>query len=362
MEGKYTYDALSEARPAALEEGGRGIRFAAFDTDVHIRVFAPAGADPGDRGVSTALDGALVALRDRCRAFERTLSRTRPDSDISRAHAAAPDPVDVAPETAALVSASLGYCAASEGRFDITMGTVTSLWDFRERRVPASLALARATRHVDHRVVHVGERREGSRSVPTLAIADPEAVLDLGGIAKGYIADELAGDLARASIERFAINLGGNVMVSEPDGGGAPAPWRVGIVDPHEPARFRAVVELMRGSVVTSGAHERRFTRGGVTYHHILDPRNGLPAVTDAASASIVSARSIDGDGWSTTVFMLGIERGLAHVEGLSGVEAILVDEAGRVHATSGLEPVAGGACPTYRFRAAHRGGNALPK
>ena len=91
------------------------------------------------------------------------------------------------------------------------------------------------------------------------------------------------------------------------------------------------------GSVVTSGVHERSFTRGGVTYHHILSPRTGMPAASDLVSATIISDRSIDGDGWSTTVFMMGMERGLAFVEELPGVEAVLIDERDRVQWTSGL-------------------------
>lgn len=342
--------------------GGRMLRFEAFDTEVALHVYPgderPDDACPVDEANavplgaraacdSRQLDEALLACAERCAYFERHLSRTRPDSDIARAHAAAPRPVAVQPETAELVHVAAGYCARSGGRFDVTMGGVTGLWDFKRRRVPSRLELARACAHVGMDRVHVDGWPAPAAAHPTLAIDDPDCVLDLGGIAKGYIADDLARLCRRHGVSRFALNLGGNVLVGggKPKTGacatglpaGAPAPWRIGIVDPHDPRRTCAVVELVDGTVVTSGLHERRFTRGGRIYHHILDPRDGMPVRTDAVSVSIVAARSLDGDGYSTAAFMMGAAGALAFVESLPGVEAVVVDAAGEVRWTSGL-------------------------
>ena len=321
--------------------GGRMLGVLAFDTEVRLYAYPSDGERADDRAVRARLDGALDACRARCLRFERIFSRTRADSDISRAHGAAPAPVAVAPETAELVRLALGYCERSGGLFDITMGTVTSLWDFHAGMVPGSWRLAQALPHVGWRRVRVGEGPDGA---PTLAIDDPETVLDLGGVAKGYIADDLARTMEAHGVTRFALNLGGNVLVrgGRPAGCGragaeAGSPWRIGIADPRDPARLRAVVGLESGSVVTSGLHERRFTRGGVTYHHILDPADGMPARTDVASATIVAARSLDCDGYSTTALMLGARRALEFVEALPGIEAVIVDEAGRVSCTSGI-------------------------
>ena len=90
--------------------------------------------------------------------------------------------------------------------------------------------------------------------------------------------------------------------------------------------------------MVTSGLHERCFTRGGVTYHHILDPATGMPAKTDVVSATIVARRSLDCDGYSTAVLMLGVERGLELVEATPDVEAVLIDGSDEVFWTSGIE------------------------
>ncbi|MFR3275541.1 MAG: FAD:protein FMN transferase [Collinsella phocaeensis] len=321
----------SAARPPSDGSGHREIAFEVFDTRVRLAIHADDGVDADDAWAARA-DAALLEARDRCAFFERALSRMLPDSDISRALAAAPAPVPVEPETAELVEAAHAYCEASGGRFDITMGSVTRLWDFRRGAVPARLALSRALAHVDHRAVSAWTGADGASM---LVLEDPQAALDLGGIAKGYVADDLAARIEAAGFDRYALNLGGNVLVH---GGRATGePWRIGIVDPWAPDRCIATVAVVDGSVVTSGAHERRFARGGRVYHHILDPSTGMPAETDLACATVVSPRSIDGDGYSTTLFMMGSREAPAFVEGVAGIEAVFVDVRGGVRWTSGL-------------------------
>lgn len=363
----YTYGDAKTAMPTWAQDGSRCISFFLFNTQVHMHAYGDAAADPD---ATARLDAALVAARDRCLFFERAFSRTRDDSDIARAHAASPNAVPVSPQTARLVRQALGYCERSRGKFDITMGTVTSLWNFHTGEVPSRLALARALPHVDYRHIVLDEEPLGKdspvqgsldddalnagvsrvpsskSSQPTLAITDPQTILDLGGVAKGYIADDLADLFIAHGIGRFVINLGGNVVVR----GGRPAdasarppvaagsPWRIGIINPLDPAHNRAIVDMADGSVVTSGIHERRFTKGGVTYHHILDPATGMPAKTDLTSATIIAPRSMDCDGYSTTALMLGARDAIDFVESLPGIEAVLIDEADEVWWTSGIE------------------------
>lgn len=368
----YTYGDAKTAMPAWAQDGSRCISFFLFNTQVHMHAYGDAAADPD---ATARLDAALVAARDRCLFFERAFSRTRDDSDIARAHATSPNAVPVSPQTARLVRQALGYCERSRGKFDITMGTVTSLWNFHTGEVPSRLALARALPHVDYRhivldeeplgkdspvqgsldddALNAGTSRAPSSNVPsskssqpTLAITDPQTILDLGGVAKGYIADDLADLFIAHGVGRFVINLGGNVVVR----GGRPAdasarppvaagsPWRIGIINPLDPAHNRAIVDMADGSVVTSGIHERRFTKGGVTYHHILDPATGMPAKTDLTSATIIAPRSMDCDGYSTTALMLGARDAIDFVESLPGIDAVLIDEADEVWWTSGIE------------------------
>lgn len=337
----YEYGDAHRAVAVRGNDASRVISFFIFNTEVHFHAYASDGQSVEDPAVAERLDTALAACRDRCLYFEHRLSRTRPESDIGRAHACAPAEVRIAPETADLIRRSLDYCKRSRGTFDVTMGTVTRLWDFHEGVVPSPSALSRALPHLGCAHIHLG----GTAAAPMLSIDDPETVLDLGGVAKGYIADDLAGILSGHGIERFVINLGGNVLVrgGRPRNDAARPPvragtsWKIGIVNPRDPEHCRAIVDVSDGSIVTSGLHERRFTRGGRTYHHILSPRDGMPARTDVASATIIAPASIDCDGYSTAALMLGMDEGLTFIEAIDGVEGVFISDADEVRWTSGI-------------------------
>jgi thiamine biosynthesis lipoprotein len=134
------------------------------------------------------------------------------------------------------------------------------------------------------------------------------------------------------------IDLGGNVVTvgSKPDG----RPWRIGLQDP-EPGVPRGqhvgILDLTGSvAVVTSGVYERVLVSGGVSYHHILDTRTGLPVRNGLTAVTIVSPDSFDAAGWSTTLFALGRERGMALAQ-VNGIEALFFTEARDVYATAGV-------------------------
>ena len=161
-------------------------------------------------------------------------------------------------------------------------------------------------------------------------IRDPKATVDLGGIAKGWIADRLAELMSAHDLSSFIVNLGGNVMAhgSKPDG----SPWRIGLQDPRRKDGIVGAVAVRDASAVTSGVYERCFERDGRVYHHILDPATGFPVRTDAAGATVVARRSIDAEGYSTTLVALGIERGIAFARSHPAIlGAYFVDENGTV-------------------------------
>ncbi|MDR0347682.1 MAG: FAD:protein FMN transferase [Coriobacteriales bacterium] len=267
----------------------------------------------------------LDSLNERLIFFENTFSRTREGSDIYRINSANGKPTEIHEETAFLIEQARIYSELTNGLFDITIGAVSSLWDFKEGIVPDEAVLAAAVNHVDFRAVKL--------SGTTVTLEDAAARLDLGGIAKGYAADEMARMLREAGCESALINLGGNIYALglKPDG----SPWNVGIQDPlRERGAIKAVVPARDLSVVTSGPYERGFERNGVRYHHILDPRSGYPVVTDLASSTIISERSIEGDALTTCCFLLGLDAACDLVQNRSGVDALLVDAAGEVTMT----------------------------
>lgn len=314
----------SVIRPTAAADGSHTLMLPVYNTQVSVKAY------PGSQGLSgEQLDEALVALREAAIRFELTLSRTRPASEVSRLNDAGGAWVELSPDTLDLVDKSRAYCEASGGIFDVTMGSVTPLWNFHTGVVPEPAALAEALKHVDWHMIEV------DRAAGRARLADPKARIDLGGIAKGFIADALAQVLRDHGCDCAFVNLGGNVLTvgSRPDG----TPWRIGVRDPKDPATLRAVVPVVGKSVVTSGLYERNFEKDGVFYHHILSPKDGMPVKTDVGGSTIVSDLSLDGDGYSTTLFALGVEGALAFVESRPGLEAIIIDDHDEVHVTSGL-------------------------
>lgn len=269
---------------------------------------------------------ALEEARTLCEHFEQTFSRTIATSDVGRINASAGEWCEVAPETSELVEAALSYCALSEGRFDITVGALTRLWDFHEGVVPDPAELEAALPHVDWRQVEVSPGR--------VRLADSKAALDLGGIAKGFIADKLLALFAERGATSAYVNLGGNVAVLGPKADGSP--WRLGVRDPGSSDEERVVASIQStgGSLVTSGLYERCFELDGTRYWHILDPRTGYPVQTNTVSASVYAQRSLDGDGLTKALFFMDHADALAFAEA-QGVQALLVDADGSITSTA---------------------------
>lgn len=312
-------------KPSAAQDGSHTLLLPVFNTQVSVKAFPGSAALSGGQ-----LDDALVAVRDLCLEFELTLSRFRPGSEVSRLNAAKGAWVDLSPRTLELVEKSVAYCAASGGVFDVTMGSATRLWDFHEGVIPTRAQLDEALSHVDYRMIEV------DRAAGRARLTDPQATLDLGGIAKGYIADEMAACLRAHGCDCAFVNLGGNVLTvgTRPDG----TPWRIGVRDPKSPETLRAVLPVIGKSVVTSGLYERNFTKDGVFYHHILSPKDGMPVKTDVGGSTIVSDLSLDGDGYSTTLFALGVQGSLEFVESRPELECIIIDTDDNVFVSSGLK------------------------
>ena len=165
----------------------------------------------------------------------------------------------------------------------------------------------------------------------------PEGMMiDLGGIAKGYIADELAAFLREQGVTSADLNLGGNVITigRKPDG----TAWRIGVQNPHG-SRDESILilNLVDATVVTSGNYERYFELDGVRYHHILDPETGYPVSNGLASVSIITQSSMYADALSTACYVLGLEEGMALIEELEDVEAIFITEDLEIHYSSGV-------------------------
>lgn len=293
-----------------------------MDTIVESTVFAE------DPGLGTeALDLAYQEMH----RLEGLLSRHRATSEVARINlAAGAGPVPVSPETLLLIDQAREFGELTDGAFDITVAPLLKLWRFAEGggQVPPEESLRAAAALVDFRRV-VADRGAGTVYLP---VSGTE--IDLGGIAKGYVVDRAVSVLRTNGITSASVDAGGDIRVigGKPDG----SPWRIGVRHPRERERIIAVLELRDSAVVTSGDYERYFLLDGTRYHHILDPDTGRPAA-GLASVTVVAADATTADALSTAVFVMGRERGLALIESLPGVEAILVTGELKVILSSGL-------------------------
>lgn len=250
-------------------------------------------------------DGAPAKLAQACARYDKLFDLYDASSDIARINASAGAPVDVDPETLELLRRALGFCESAPGLFDITIGSVSTLWDFKEGIRPADDLIAEALTHVNWRNVEIDDARG------TVRLIDPKAKIDLGGIAKGFVADRLCELVQGETRARGAvISLGGNIAFcgEKPDG----ALWEAGVRDPNDPGGSRIVgtVRVDGGSLVTSGLYERTFELDGTTYWHILDPRTGMPVETDIVSDTVFCPSSTMADALSTTLFVAGSREG----------------------------------------------------
>ncbi len=283
-----------------------------------------------DTTVSVTLYEGDVSLLDGCMEriarYEALFSRTVEGSDIDRLNRSGGELVTVSEETAALLRTALEVGARTDGALDITVAPLMDLWGFgSDPAVPEAAAVADALALVDYTQVEL----EGDTARLPAGMA-----LDLGALAKGYIADRLREYLLENGCSSALIDLGGNILVVGDKGG---EPFEIGVQDPRESGRLVATIPVQDGSVVTSGAYQRYFEENGKQYHHILDPHTGYPADTGLLSVTVVSESSLCGDALSTACFVLGADRGLELIESLSGVEALFVLTDGTQRRTTGF-------------------------
>jgi thiamine biosynthesis lipoprotein len=288
-------------------------------TSLELEAWGPDGA---------RLDAALAAAEAELRRVEDLMTTWR-DSPLTRLNARAGEgPVEVPIELARMVDQALRIAEATGGAFDPTWHSVGKLWDFKADPpvLPDDAEIERALAKVDWSRVEV----DLEASTVTLPAG---TTIGLGGIAKGYGVDRAVAVLREHGVEHALVNAGGDLRTLGRDRG---RPWEIAIRHPRRRGDVMATVPISNLCVVTSGDYERFFELHGVRYHHILDPRTGRPA-TGCLSATVIGPEASLCDALATALCVLGPERGLALVERLDAVEALLVGLDGEVRRSSGL-------------------------
>lgn len=288
-----------------------------FDTVIEIRA-----------ACGEALLEEALAL---CAHYDALLGKTEPQSEVYRLNHAEGRELTVSRDLIEILQTARAVSEASHGMFDVSVGPLTALWDFKAESpsIPDAQALREAAKHVDYRNIEIDA--ENSR------VRIPAGMqLDLGGVAKGYISAKVAAFLREKGVERALINLGGNIVtLGDRPGGG---PWRIGIRDPWGgPTDYIGALACTNAAIVTSGVYERGFTLGGVRYHHILDPKSGMPVQSGLMQVSVHCADAALADALASAALALGPTEGLALIKSF-GAEGCCIAEDGSMEFTEGFD------------------------
>jgi thiamine biosynthesis lipoprotein len=281
-----------------------------------------------ERGAWSAFDAVFNEF-DR---LESLMSTWRPGSDVERLNAAAgQQPVHVSSDVIAVLLTARQASEWTGGRFDVTFGVLSGLWKFdhdQDNTIPDMRDVRARLPLIDYRALAI-DAQAGTAYLERAGMR-----VNLGGIGKGYAVDRGAAILRARGFHDFLIQSGGDLYAAGHRDGEA---WRLGIQDPRGPGgQAFARVAVSDGTFSTSGDYERAFVRDGVRYHHIIDPTTGEPA-RGCRSTTVLASRAVVADALSKSVFLLGIDQGMALFERLH-VEAVVVTTKNEVIVTPGLK------------------------
>ena len=290
--------------------------FFAMDTVIDIKIW----------GETDTLDTAENEIRN----LEKMFSATDPESPVYKLNLSGS--AELPEEVRDLLSEAVDVSSVTAGAFDPTVCPFVDAWGFtrEEQQVPSEAELTELRSFIGTEHVHL----DGD----TVTL-DPGTALDLGGIAKGCAAQKCADLLKEQGVKSAILSLGGNVQTvgNKPDG----TLWAVGIADPRNPSSPAAVLHF-EGSkaLVTSGSYQRYFEKDGVRYHHILDPKTGRPADNGLASVTILADSGTLADGFSTALFVMGMEKAEEFWRTRDDFEAVFIKTDGTIYATEGAAPL----------------------
>jgi len=265
--------------------------------------------------------------------IETRMSAHSEESEVTAISRSGTKGAIVSKDTFQVIQEGLTLSEKSNGLYDITIAPLVNVWGIgtEQQKVPTEKEIKSILPLIDYKKVQL------DKSTHRVTLENPNMKIDLGGIAKGYAADEAARILKMRGIKRAIINFGGNIyMLGEKTSGDL---WRIGIQNPDDtPGTYIGILKSKETAVVTSGTYERYFIKDGKKYHHIFDPRTGYPVRNSLLSVSIITEKAIQADGMSTTIFLLGLEKGMQYVEQAKGMEAIFVTKDRTIYPSSGIK------------------------
>jgi thiamine biosynthesis lipoprotein len=309
----------AEGRRVLVERAG-----VAMGSELQLRAWTT-----GEAAARASFDAVFAEFE----RLEALMSTWRPGSDVLRINAAAGvQPVPVNADVRDVLRQARQISEWTEGTFDVTFGALADVWKFdhdQDNSIPAEAAIRARLPLIDYRRIVIDDR------AGTVFLTRTGMKIHLGGIGKGYAVERAIRILRGAGLRDFMVQAGGDLYVGGHKDG---RPWRLGINDPRGPqGQSFATVDLTDSTFSTSGDYARFFMKNGVRYHHILDPRTGQPARL-CRSVTIAAESPVLADAIAKGVFILGPEKGMALVERIPHLEAVIVTAKNEVLVSSGLK------------------------
>ena len=289
-------------------------------TKIHVEVWS--------ENEAIGIQAAQMAM-DEMHIVNETMSPYIKTSELSRVNKfAALGTVTVGPALFELIQKAEYFSELTNGAFDITFASAGHLYNYREGEKPEQDTLSNVLDAINYR--HIRLQEEGR----DISFLKRGVKIDLGGIAKGHAVDQAIGRLEAMGIKHALVSAGGDTRILGDRKG---RPWYIGIRDPSNKEKMIVKLPIINEALSTSGDYERYFEKDGVRYHHILNPRTGDSA-REVKSVSVLGPVATDTDALSTSVFVMGVKEGLKLIESLQGYEAVIVDQHGNLHYSSGLQ------------------------
>lgn len=277
-------------------------------------------------------NGCIAAGVAEIRRIEKLLTTFSNESETARINSAAGiSPVQVSRETFQLIRRSLRISSITQGAFDITYGSIDKrLWNFDEHmtELPDTNTAAQMVKLINYRNVILND------ADCSVFLKEPGMRIGFGGIGKGYAADRAKTIMQQMGVESGVVNASGDLSVwgNQPNG----QPWTVGIANPDWSREVFSYLEMSNLAVATSGNYEKFVMINGRRYSHTINPKTGLP-VSGIKSVTIITAHAELADAMATPVMVMGIAAGLALINQLNDMEAVIIDDFNQVYTSNNI-------------------------
>jgi thiamine biosynthesis lipoprotein len=298
--------------------------FEVMGTQAHVEFWL----DDSENIKSTSKE-MIFLVQEEMHRIDQAMSPYKQTSELSLVNnKAGTEAVVITTELFDLLNESQKIAEMSDGAFDITYASIGYQYDYRQKQRPDQTSIESALKAIDYHTVILDGKNSAVR------FSQPDVKIDLGGIAKGYAVKRCLALLKAAGIKHALVSAGGDTGLLGDRRG---RPWYVGIKHPRAEEKTAVKLPLSNESISTSGDYERYFIEGGVRYHHIINPKTGDSA-RKVVSVSIIGKDSTYVDALSTTVFVKGLQEGMAFIEQLPEYEAIIIDNQQTLHVSKGLQ------------------------